>query len=288
MRFIVFCLAIISQSVTAQSSRFSVIQDWQPYVNVTEQKDSIAPWSFNHALSFGNLSPARFLSADPLADKFPDWSPYHYSANNPIVFVDPTGKEWYYYQADGQEAAQWNYHKDTESMTVWTGGYNDDGSKTMEFRKGIVELLAFNGSQLDWHQAEGGTQSWPAVSGVLDVNGQTQLDLQTQQGGPIPEGWYSVDPKNTLTINQTTDVIDFIKWLVKFPAWGEANTPILTPEGSRFYSYGRSAAYLHGGTASGSAGCIDLTRYNSQFHTAFTVHGQKLPLGVNYDPLRRR
>ncbi len=35
---------------------------------------------------------ARFTSVDVLADTLPMWSPYHYSLNNPIRFIDPDGK----------------------------------------------------------------------------------------------------------------------------------------------------------------------------------------------------
>ncbi|MCE2502641.1 MAG: hypothetical protein J4G05_01050, partial [Chlorobi bacterium] len=34
----------------------------------------------------------RFTSIDPLWEKFPAWSPYVYSRNNPVLRVDPTGK----------------------------------------------------------------------------------------------------------------------------------------------------------------------------------------------------
>ena len=34
----------------------------------------------------------RFLSLDPLAAKFPNWSDYNYTLSNPIKFVDPDGK----------------------------------------------------------------------------------------------------------------------------------------------------------------------------------------------------
>lgn len=35
----------------------------------------------------------RWLSLDPLATKYPSLSPYHSFANNPVLFVDPDGKE---------------------------------------------------------------------------------------------------------------------------------------------------------------------------------------------------
>jgi RHS repeat-associated protein len=37
----------------------------------------------------------RFLSIDPLADKFLGWSPYVYSLNNPTKYTDPDGKSPY-------------------------------------------------------------------------------------------------------------------------------------------------------------------------------------------------
>jgi RHS repeat-associated protein len=36
----------------------------------------------------------RFLSTDPLQKKYPDLSPYHFSGNNPILFVDYDGKDF--------------------------------------------------------------------------------------------------------------------------------------------------------------------------------------------------
>lgn len=33
----------------------------------------------------------RWLSPDPLAEEFPDWSPYAFVYNNPVKFIDPTG-----------------------------------------------------------------------------------------------------------------------------------------------------------------------------------------------------
>jgi RHS repeat-associated protein len=35
---------------------------------------------------------ARFLSLDPLASEFPEWSDYNYVLGNPLVYTDPNGK----------------------------------------------------------------------------------------------------------------------------------------------------------------------------------------------------
>jgi RHS repeat-associated protein len=35
----------------------------------------------------------RFVSVDPLAEKYPEWSPYVYCADNPVKYIDPDGRE---------------------------------------------------------------------------------------------------------------------------------------------------------------------------------------------------
>jgi RHS repeat-associated protein len=35
----------------------------------------------------------RFISVDPLAEKYPGWSPYVYALDNPLIVVDPDGRD---------------------------------------------------------------------------------------------------------------------------------------------------------------------------------------------------
>jgi len=235
----------------------------------------------------------RWATPDPLAEKYPQTSPYVYCANNPLRFIDPNGLEWYqvteeYTDDDGntQTRQVWQYYENTKEKEIWTGKYDKDGNKILENIKGIDELLLFNGSNLSWLQVDGSTSSWGAVSGVLDNLGRTQFWAQSVKDyGPIPEGWYSVDPQNTLAMSNASNVLDKLKWMLKYSAWGSYATPILSQSGTQEYAFGRNNAFIHGGTTPGSIGCIDLTSNNANFHKSFISHGRILPLNVAYPGL---
>ncbi|MFH2096546.1 MAG: RHS repeat-associated core domain-containing protein, partial [Bacteroidota bacterium] len=64
--------------------------------NGQEKDDEITGVTGSH-LDFGarvyDSRIGRWLACDPLAIKYPNLSPYQYTANNPIAFIDPNGKE---------------------------------------------------------------------------------------------------------------------------------------------------------------------------------------------------
>src|SRR5574344_2719184 len=49
-----------------------------------------------------------WLSVDPMSDKYPSLSPYVYCADNPVILVDPDGKEIDWYEdKNGTKSAIW-------------------------------------------------------------------------------------------------------------------------------------------------------------------------------------
>ena len=46
------------------------------------------------AVPTGRQEAKEGQSVDPLAAKYPGWSPYNYCADNPMKFVDPNGRDY--------------------------------------------------------------------------------------------------------------------------------------------------------------------------------------------------
>jgi RHS repeat-associated protein len=95
-KIFIILLAFISTSVFAQNSW----DNWKPYSSEsyydvekkqTSTEDSIEYTIFKPKFYVSKLQ-NRFISVDPLADKTPSWTPYHYTHNNSINMIDPDGR----------------------------------------------------------------------------------------------------------------------------------------------------------------------------------------------------
>ncbi len=59
-----------------------------------------------------------WIIVDPLSDKYPNLTPYAYCANNPIILVDPDGRDWYEVEnaETKQKEIKWTDHKSQAAM----------------------------------------------------------------------------------------------------------------------------------------------------------------------------
>ncbi|QOJ28871.1 MAG: RHS repeat-associated core domain-containing protein [Ignavibacteriales bacterium] len=62
----------------------------QRYIFTEKERDTETGYDYFGA-RFYDSDLGRWMTVDPLMDKYPGWSPYNYVMNNPLVLVDPDG-----------------------------------------------------------------------------------------------------------------------------------------------------------------------------------------------------
>ena len=75
--------------LNGRSSNFGFAND--KYKFTGKERDTETGYDYFGARYYDNRI-GRWLQVDPLAEKYPGWSPYNYTMNNPLIFIDPNGK----------------------------------------------------------------------------------------------------------------------------------------------------------------------------------------------------
>ena len=143
------------------------------------------------------------MNVDPLAFNSVSNSPYHYASNNPIIFTDPNGEDWFYYKKEGDKDADFHWHKG-ESVTLTFNRYNDDGEKidevTHTLENGLKAVVIFNGSRDeklandDTIDGEGGVSAEVllyAPDGTKHTLTGFTMTSDSEKFTPIDEGEYT-------------------------------------------------------------------------------------------------
>ena len=139
-----------------------------PFINnqCSEQRDEETGYSYHGARYYDPSVSGIWLSVDPMADKYPDFSPYAYCVWNPVKLVDPSGDTCKFANDEDEKYVRQlldhdnkNYSPEFEEkfktldkaahnylFESWEGGKNEDGqfvpknidenTSTIRFTKG--------------------------------------------------------------------------------------------------------------------------------------------------------
>ena len=126
-----------------------------------------------------------WLSVDPLAEKYPSFTPYTYVANNPLMYIDPDGREIKTHRETADDG--------TVTIVVTVSGKlinNSSTSYTAEEMQGIADRIA--SSIADSYTGEGETVKWRGVANIsvaTDDNPLTETDhaFRLYDNGKLPD-----------------------------------------------------------------------------------------------------
>jgi RHS repeat-associated protein len=130
------------------------IKTSEKYVTTRHERDTETGLDYRGA-RFYDSDVARFLSLDPLAAEFPEWSAYNYVLGNPVMLVDPDGKEAdnpVYLSHEGKVLGE-NNENATEYRLIDESKYNkhkDNASKLLSKSKKITFDIDSERAQLDF------------------------------------------------------------------------------------------------------------------------------------------
>jgi RHS repeat-associated protein len=195
-----------------------VATDYKYKFNGKELQDDDIGGSKLNMYDYGarNYDPAlgRWMNVDPLAEKFPSCSPYSFSFNNPIVFVDPDGRAPLPYNDDiitkvSNKKGDAHYVQREVSMRMTLTVVNSNGadlSKTM-FNKsaGSVQLSSLTGvAQKDFRgndvyasdNLKNVSVDYKVVSSLKDVGKNDHVMMLVND---IPKTAKGVDPVGLAT-----------------------------------------------------------------------------------------
>ncbi len=133
----------------------------------------------------------RWHSVDPLAHKPKNVSisPYAYTGNNPISRIDPDGRDWFYYQSQGEKKKSWHWQEGNVAK------YTNAKGKEVTSKRGFDYLVTYKVTGKNSEGAvTGSLQLWgdrnPNKGAMVTVNGVFSGNSNYQGMSPIPGGNY--------------------------------------------------------------------------------------------------
>jgi RHS repeat-associated protein len=188
--YIIFVVIFISGSFAFSQEEQKDESSYPKFIPYVPEVNNLQANTVNMNIKdYGKEQPARWLSVDPAASKYPGWSPYNYVTNNPLRNIDPNGSEFTTFidengkvknVDDGSNAvfaatgSGTNLHYEYQGMDIT----NTDGANVINLTTAVQEQQQMNLVNPDLQQHDGNTYCNLATQNVLfTVGSAVQEDI---------------------------------------------------------------------------------------------------------------
>jgi RHS repeat-associated protein len=144
----------------------------------------------------------RWLSRDPLEAKYPSLSPYGFTNNNPIIYVDVNGEDWEIKTIQNDDGSK-TVHVKLTVATLNSSGQKHDMSKFNEaLSKQVKDSYGIKYSKveknIEYRDMPGDRPPLPIeMSSLVDVNVVVEVDVrEVKSGGQLKQNEHLVEIKN--------------------------------------------------------------------------------------------
>ena len=168
-----------------------------------KEKDSESGFHYYGARYYWSETLTGWLSVDPMTDKYPGISPYHYCHWNPSNLVDPDGKE---------DVNDW--YKDAEGRLRWNSSVTKDTPlKNGEEYLGKTVLLTSGDGQTLYGDENGELHTSVPLPEVSIIRESETTEMEANIALPISFGAILFDNLSTIAGAAFEQVVE-IAWMI--------------------------------------------------------------------------